>query len=179
MVIRVFVLGLLVLASLSYFIPVENKDKKSAQNDIPLLTFSDSTMYTLTTDSMNRIVHSKSALRYKDRDVMHEGALLIKGVDKENNEISDTLTADVIIKRAEAYKFLNDVKFRRNDYITLNTDELLYNAETKVATNTLPFEGTYFNNYIKGKNIYLDLDKYYMKAEDSHFEIEVQEKKGK
>lgn len=61
--------------------------------------------------------------------------------------------------------------------MTLNTNELLYNAETKIATNTLPFEGTYFNNYLEGENMYLDLNNYYMNALKTHFEIEI-EKKG-
>lgn len=65
MVIRAFVFLLLVIASISYFIPVENTHKKDGIEDIPLLTFSDSTMYTLSTDSMNRIVYSKEAMRKK------------------------------------------------------------------------------------------------------------------
>ena len=174
MVIRSFVFILFTLAILSYFIPVENRDSKDVDSDIALLTFNDSTMYTLTPDSMNRIVYSKKVLRYKNKDVMHSGALMTRGKNKDNVEITDSFSSDLIIKRGEDFKFLNNVMFTRNDYITLNTDELLYNAQTKVALNTLPFDGKYFNNYIKGKDIYLDLNKYYMRAKETHFEIEVQ-----
>lgn len=173
MVIRVFTLVLLTLSIISYFIPIESSSIKSVNKDIALLTFNDSTMYTLTTESMNRIIYSKELLRYKDRDVLYEGALTLKGKDN-NKEVIDILFADKIIKKDDNFEFLNNVKYKRDDYITLNTDELLYNSKIKIAKNTLPFEGTYFNNYIKGENIYLDLNNYYLKASNTHFEVEVE-----
>lgn len=176
MVIRVFIFALLGLSILSYFITIEDKRKKYASEDIALLKFTDSTMYTLTTDSMHRIVNSKEALRYKNRDVMYEGILTLKAKDNDNKKLTDIIFSDVIIKRGDDFKFLNNVKYLRDDYITLNTDELLYNAKTRIATNTLPFDGTYFNNYIKGKNIYLNLNEYHMKAKEAHFEIEIEKK---
>jgi len=174
MVIRVFVFILLGIALISYFIPVQTNNKNDKDEDIVLLSFNDSTMYTLTPDSMNRIIYSKKVLRYKNRDVMIEGALTLKGKDKDNKEITDILYADINIKREDIFNFFNNVRYRRDDTITLNTDELIYNSKTKIATNTLPFDGTYFNNYIKGEQIYLDMDKYYMKANDTHFEVEIQ-----
>lgn len=176
MAVKLFIFALLCLSTISYFVPVEDKTKKDGIEDIALLTFTDSTMYTLTTDSMHRIVDSKEALRYKDKDVMYDGILTLKGKDKDNKEITDILFSDVIIKRGDDFKFLNNVKYRRDNSITLNTNELLYNDKTGIATNTLPFDGTYFNNYIKGKNIYLNLNEYYMKANETHFEVEVENK---
>lgn len=176
MVIKLFVSSLLLFSILSYFIPVENNTKKNEAEDIALLTFVDSTMYTLTPVSLNRIVNSKEALRYKNKDVMHDGVLTLKGKDSNNKEVTDILISDVIIKRGDDFKFLNNVKYKRDDSITLNTDELFYNDKTGIAKNTLPFDGTYFKNYIEGKNIYLDLNKYYMTAKDTHFEIEVEKK---
>lgn len=179
MVIKIFVLALLGLSVGSYFIPVEKVNKKDVSNDIALLTFNDSTMYTLTPASMNRVVNSKRVQRFRNRDVMYEGYLTLKSKDKENQDITDILYSDVIIKRGETFNFINNVKFLRNDYLTLNTNELVYNAKTKIATNTLPFDGKYFNNTIKGENIYLDLNSYHMKSKNTHFEVEVQREKGK
>ncbi len=176
MVIRFFVISLLILATISYFIPVENKTKADIYNEIAVLIFTDSTTYTLTTDSMNRIIYSKKILRYNNRDVMLEGALTLKSKDKQNKEVTDILYSDIIIKRDDNFEFLNNVKYQRDKYIMLNTNELNYNAKTKIATNSLPFYGTYYNNKIEGKNIYLDINKYYMKAKDIHFEINIEEK---
>lgn len=176
MVVRVFIFALLGFSILSYFIPVEDKRKKDASEDIALLTFTNSTMYTLTTDSMHRIVDSKEVLRYKNRDVMHEGVLTLKAKDNDNKNLVDILYSDVIIKTGDDFKFLHNVKYRRDNFITLNTNELFYNSKTRIATNTLPFDGTYFNNYIQGENIYLNLNKYHMKANNAHFEVEVEKK---
>ena len=173
MVVRIFVLLLLVLSVVSYFIPISNTIKNDSFNDIPLLVFKDSTMYTLTTESMNRIVYSKEVQRFRDRDVMYEGAITLKGQDKSNNKIIDVLYSDIIIKKDELYKFLKNVKFRRDDFITLNTDELFYDSQKAIATNTLPFHGTYYNNKIEGEGLYLDMNSYYMKSSNTHFEIEM------
>lgn len=175
MAIKFFVLFLLVLSAIGYFIPVEDSVDLDKEKDIPMLTFNDSTMYTLTTESMNRVIFAQKALRYSDRDVMYNGSLMMKNKDNPEEEITDLLFSDIIIKRENKFKFLNNVKFTRNDYITVNTDELLYDSETKIATNTLPFDGLYYNNYLKGKNVYLDLNSKLMKAKNTHFEIEVQE----
>ncbi len=177
MAINAFVILLLIFSTLSYFIPVENRAKKNATEDIALLTFNDSTMYTLTPISMNRLVNSEKVLRYKDRDVMYKGTLTLKGKDNNNKEITDIVYSDIIVKRVDKFKFSKNVKYQRDNYITLNTDELYYDAKARVASNTLPFEGTYYNNYIKGEQIYLDLNKYYMKSINTHFEIEIQKKK--
>jgi len=173
MVIRSFILIIFILALTSYFIPVENIDTKKSDEEIPLLVFHDSTMYTLTTQSMNRIVYAKQVLRFSKRDIMHEGALTIKNFDKNNDFITDVLYSDVIVKRGEIYKFFKNVRFKRENFITLNTDELFYNAKEEIATNTLPFEGTYYNNIIKGDNLFLNMKDYYMKSNNTHFEIDM------
>ncbi|AXH12502.1 hypothetical protein [Halarcobacter bivalviorum] len=173
MAIRAFVLILLVLSVTSYFIPVKNIVKKNSEQEIPLLVFNDSTMYTLTTDSMNRIVYAKEVFRFKERDVMHEGALTLKKLDKDNNYVTDVLYSDVIVKRADIYKFFKNVRFRRDNIIALDTDELFYNVKDEVVTNTLPFNGIYNNNLINGENLYLDMKSYYMKSNNTHFEIDM------
>lgn len=176
MVIRAFVLILLVLSVTSYFIPVENIIKKDNEVETPLLVFNDSTMYTLTTDSMNRIVYAKEVYRFEKRDVMHEGALTLKNIDSKNNYVTDVLYSDIIVKRGDIYKFFKNVRFKREDFISLNTDELFYNAKEEIVTNTLPFDGNYYNNTIKGDNLYLDMKSYFMKSNNTHFEIDMKNK---
>ena len=173
MVIKLFVTLLLFFSLVSYFVPVENIDKKDNKEEIPLLVFKDSTMYTLTPESMDRVVYAKEVQRFEKRDIMHEGALTLKKVDKNNKEFTDTLYADIIVKRGELFKFFKNVKFKRDNFISLNTDELFYDSEKELATNSLPFDGTYYNNYIKGESIYLDMKSYFMKAKNTHFEIDM------
>lgn len=177
MVVNIFIFVLLAISTISYFIPVQNVASKKNIEDIPLITFNDSTMYTLTPDSMNRIIDAKQVQRYKTRDVMYNGALTLKGNIKENNEkVTDTLYADIIIKRGENYKFIKNVRYRRDDILALNTEELNYNTKTQIATNDVPFDGTYNQNTIKGESLYLDRTKYFFKSKNTHFEIDVEKK---
>lgn len=178
MAVNIFIFILLSISTISYFIPVENVKTKTNAEEIPLLTFTDSTMYTLTPDSMNRIVDAKQVQRYKTKDVMYKGTITLKGdIDKKTNEnLIDTLYADFIIKREDNFKFIENVKFNRDDFLTLNTDELNYNAKTLIATNSVPFDGTYYNNFIKGESLYLDRTKYFFKSKKTHFELEVEKK---
>jgi hypothetical protein len=175
MVIRIFVLSLLLISLLTYFVPVDNRKTDSKQDDIALLVFDNAIMYTLTTESMNRVVNTKKAVRYKTKDVMYDSFLTLKSKDKQNKEITDMLYADLIVKRDYNFKFINNVKYKRDDYITLNTDELVYNAKDKIATNTIPFNGTYYDHKLKGENIYLNLDDYNFKANNTHFEINLKQ----
>lgn len=173
MVVRVFIFALLAISVISYFIPVQNVEKKNSNKEQPLLVFKDSTMYTLNTDSMNRIVYAKEVFRYKNRDLMHQGALTLKTLDKNNNYVTDTLYSDIVVKRKELYKFFKNVRFKRDDFMALNTDELFYDANKEIATNTLPFYGEYYNNTIKGESLYLDMKSYFMKSKNTHFEIDM------
>ena len=81
------------------------------------------------------------------------------------------MESEVIIKIVEKYKFLNNVKYNRENNIILNTDELFYNGITKIATNTIEFDGIYNNSTINGKGLYLDTNKSIFKAKDTHFEV--------
>lgn len=172
MAIKSFIFALFSIAIISYFMPMDSAKKKDTNEDTPLLTFNDSTMYTLTPASMNRIIYSKKVSRYKTKDVMHEGALTLKKTKKDGSELTDIIYADIIIKKGDTFEFFSNVKYQRDDSITLNTEELIYNSKDEIATNSLPFNGNYFNNKVEGENIYLDLNKYYMKANNIHFEIE-------
>ncbi|RXK01067.1 hypothetical protein CRU98_01035 [Arcobacter sp. CECT 8986] len=172
MVIKFFIYALFAFSLGIYFIPISENNNKDEQKDIPLITFNDSTMYTLNEETTTKIVNAKKASRFKTHDIMYEGEFILKAKDKKVKNATDFISANVIIKKEDNYTFIKDVKFRRDDFITLNTDELYYNDKTQIATNTVPFNGTYYKHYLKGKNLYLDLQKEIMKSKNSHFEIE-------
>lgn len=172
MAIRIFIYVLLSIATIIYFIPVSNEKHKEEEKDLALFTFHNSTMYTLNDVTTTRIVHAKQVTRYKNRDVMYNGEIVLKAKDEKVKNATDIISADVIIKKGVDYTFLNNVKYRRDDFISLNTNELFYNATTKIATNTVPFDGTYYNHYVKGKNLFFDTLKNEMKSTNAHFEIE-------
>ncbi|RXJ87062.1 hypothetical protein [Arcobacter sp. CECT 8985] len=172
MVVKFFIYALFLISLTIYFIPVHLNNEIDKKKDIPLVTFNDSTMYTLNQETTTKIVTAKKASRFKTHDIMYKGNFILKAKDKKVKNATDFISANVIIKKVDDYTFIGDVKFRRNDFITLNTEELYYNDKTQIATNKVAFNGKYYNNYTKGKNLYLDLQKNIMKSRNSHFEIE-------
>ncbi len=172
MVIKSFIYSLLIISILIYFIPISDIQEKKNKEEIPIVSFNNSTMYTLNEQTVTKIVNSKKASRFETKDIMYEGNFILKANDKKVKDATDYISADTIIKQEDNFTFLNNVKFRRDDFLTLNTNELFYNDKTKIATNNVVFNGTYYNHKLKGTNLYLDMKNEIMKSKDSHFEIE-------
>ncbi|KAB7886912.1 LPS export ABC transporter periplasmic protein LptC [Poseidonibacter ostreae] len=175
--IKFFNYSLLLLAVGAYFIPVDNVAKNSDIKDIPLVIFEKPLMYTLNDKNLSRVVDASHAVRYKSRDEMYDANILLKNNLEEKDYKVETLKAQVIIKKGDDLTLRKDVKYNRDDFINLNTDALDYNIITKVAKNSVPYDGYYYNNTIKGTNLYLDGTKNYMKSNKVHFEVEVKNKK--
>ncbi len=172
MAIRVFVYSLLVISVLAFFASSEDKQKKLKLKEKPMIVFHDSIMYTLTEKSMTRIVQSKRAERYKTKDLMYDGKII---TESKNGLYTDYMSADLIVKRNDDFKFLNNAKYNRENFIELTSDEILYNAKTKIATNSLPFQGRYYEHILNGSHLFFDTNKSILKAQQAHFEVELEE----
>jgi len=174
--IKLFNYSLLLLAIGSYFIPVENKVKNNDIKDIPLVVFQKPLMYTITDKNVSRIAEGSHAIKYKNREEIYDADILLRN-NLENKDFNiETLEAQVIIKKGDDLILQKDVKYNRDDFINLNTDALNYNIKTKLAINNVPYNGYYYNNTIRGTNLYLDGTKNYIKSKNVHFEIEVKDK---
>ena len=178
--IKLFTYILLAFSIGTYFIPVENRINNNALKDTPLVIFEEPLMYTINEKSINRIVQSSHAVRYRNRDEMFNADIILKNNDEKQNFNSESLKADIIIKKGDVYSLIDNVKYKRDDFINLNTKELFYNEKTRIAYNKQPYDGNYFDNYVKGKVLYLDINNNFMKSQDIHFEIDMNKKeKGK
>ena len=51
--------------------------------------------------------------------------------------------------------------------------ETFYNDITKIAKNTKPFDAVYNKHFLKGDTIYLDVNNDFVKANNTHFVIDV------
>ena len=169
MAIRVFVYSLLFLSVLSVLLSSDTKSIEEKQEERPLLTFHDSTLYVIGKDGIESMVNSKKALRYKNRDVLLDGKLVSKVKNEPN--LVDSVNANIILKIEDNLTFMNDVNYTRGDFITLKTDQLDYDLKRKIAKNTTSFKGNYHGDSLKGTNLYLDLNKSIIKAKKSHFKI--------
>lgn len=175
--IKLFNYSLLILAVGAYFIPVENVIKNDDSKDIPLVIFEKPIMHTLTEQNVSRTVIASHAVRYKTRDEMFDANVFLRNNLKEKDFKVETLEAQVIIKKGDDLTLRRDVKYKRDDFINLNTNELDYNLTTRLAQNSVAYDGNYYNNYIKGTNLFLDGLNSNMKSNNVHFEIEVKNKK--
>lgn len=173
--VRVFVYTLLIIAIFSFFATVDNKVEKIESKDTALITFNDSTLYTLNSANVSQIVKSTIATRYKYRDEMYDATFVLRAKSLKSKNLTDIISADFIIKRGPKLKLLDHVKYNRGDFISLKTDVLYYNMDTKIAYNHNPFIGTYYNHYLMGSELYVDTVKTYFKSLKSHFEIDLKE----
>ena len=155
MPIKIFTFLLLVLSVGYYFVPVENIKKNELDKDIPLVIFESSFMYTINEESINRIVYSTHAIRYKNRDELYNADIILKNTDKTKNFKIEKLKANLIVKNGNDYTLTDNVKYVRDDFMKLNTNELFYNDITKIAKNTKPFDAVYNKHFLKGDSVYL------------------------
>jgi hypothetical protein len=176
MAIKLFTFILLLLSLGAYFVPVENLKKTLVNKDTPLVVFEDALMYTIDENSINRLVFATHAIKYKNRDEMYNADILLKNLDDTKNFESEKLKADLIVKKGDNYTLLNNVKYTRDDFIKLNTNELFYDDIKKIARNTKPFDAIYNNHFVKGNSVYLDINNEFVKAKNTHFEIDVTKK---
>lgn len=174
--IKLFTFILLILSLGAYFIPVENLKKNLVDKDIPLVIFEDAFMYTIDENSINRIVFATHAIKYKNRDEMYNADIVLKNTDDTKNFNSEKLKADLIVKKGDNYELTNNVKYTRDDFIKLNTNELFYDDIKKIAQNTKPFDAIYNNHFVKGDTVYLEINSDFIKAKNTHFEIDVTKK---
>jgi len=175
--IKLFNYSLFILAAGAYFIPVDNVIKDDDSKDIPLVIFEKPIMHTLNEQNVSRTVNASHVIRYKTRDEMFDADVFLRNNLKEKDFKIETLKAQVIIKKGDDLTLRRDVKYKRDDFITLNTNELNYNLKTRLAQNSVAYDGNYYNNYVKGTNLYLDAFNSNMKSDNVHFEIEVKNKK--
>ena len=177
---RIFTSILLLLALGAYFFPVENLKKNALEKDLPLVIFENPTMYTLNEKNVNRVVVATHAVKYQDRDEMFNADIILKNNDLSKNFDSEKLKADLIVKKADIYTLTNNVDYRRDDFIKLNTDELIYDDIKKTAQNSKPFKSVYQKHILNGNSVFLDINNNFITAKNSHFEIDMTKtEKGK
>ncbi|MBD3829465.1 MAG: hypothetical protein IE890_03145, partial [Arcobacter sp.] len=110
--IKSFVIALLFIATVSYFIPVNNLKKNTAEKDLPLVVFEKPIMYTLDDKSVHRIIIADQAVKYEKRDEMFNANITLKNQDPTKDFNSENLKADLIVKKGDVYTLTNNVKYK-------------------------------------------------------------------
>jgi hypothetical protein len=74
----------------------------------------------------------------------------------------------------------NNVNYKRDDFIKLDTDELIYDDINKTVQNSKPFKSVYNKHILNGNSVFLDMNNDFITAKNSHFEIDMTKtEKGK
>ena len=176
MAVRFFIFFLLFVSTIALFMTINNDTNDTVKKDIALITFKESTMYTINNEKVTRVVQSNKAVKYKTKDHIFNGTFILRANSKNNEELTDIVSADFIEKRESKVKFEKNVKYNRDDFISLSTDVLYYDLNTKIAYNDKPFIGKYYNNFLMGKKLYIYLTKSHFKSKKAHFELNIKEK---
>jgi hypothetical protein len=177
--VKLFVVTLFVVSVFSLFGEITKYVKIKDKKEAPLVTFSEAKMYTLNYDNVLRIVQAQTAVRYKTRDEMYNAMIITRVKDKKKSETKDTVSANKMVKKADLYSFFDDVKYNRDDFMQLRTNELHYDVKKEIAYNSAPFQSIYNGDILNGNNFYLDNKIKAFKAEQSHFEIDLNKQNKK
>ena len=176
MAMKFFIFVIFIFSLFFYMIPVENINKYDSNDNIPLATFENALMYTFNDKNITRVVDAQKVVKYQNRDEMFNADITLKNQDETKTFISERLKANFIVKKADVYTAIDNVKYTRDDFVKLNTNEMIYDNTNKIAQNSKPFNGIYNNHLINGSNLYFDINNDYITAQNTHFEIDVTKK---
>lgn len=180
MAMKSFIFVIFIFSLFFYMLPVQKINKYESSDNIPLATFENAKMNTFNNISMSKIVEAKKVIKYQNREELFDGDITLINQDSNKNFKSENLKADFIIKKDNIFTFENNVKYIRDDIAKFNTDFLIYDNIKKIAQNDRTFDGIYNNHYMKGTNLYADLNNDFMTSKNSHFEIDISKNsKGK
>lgn len=177
MAIRFFAYFLLFGAVFSLFIGVESDLKDSKKYQKPLITFIDSTMTSIDEQKVTQVVQSKEARMYKNKEELYDATIVTRANQYEADDTTDTIVAKKMVKRVNDLRLSGNVLYQRNGTISLRTDKLRYNLESKIAKNNTAFTAVYNGNKLDGKNLYFDGISSYFSADNTNFEILIKDKK--
>lgn len=171
--VKIFVNALLVFSIGVYFIPVENKKTKEDIKDIPLVVFEKPKMYTLSKNTLSRVVDASHAVKYQNRDEMFNANIIIKNEKPQKGFLVEKVKSDLIVNHGDILTFKGNVNYQRDYFINLDTSKLYYNTKDKIAYNDVAYEGNYYKSTVNGTDLYLDMMNSSMKSKNVHFEIDM------
>lgn len=172
--IKLFAYSLLGLSILSFFAKDSVEYKKVEKKDRAFITFEQPIMYTLNEDKVSRIVKAKEVRRFKDRDEM-DYATIIFSDPKNNKDEFHIMSADAISKKENIFSFNTNVKYSKENFLTLLTDEFIYDMDKKIAYNNSFFRGIYKGHELEGNGFVFNQQESLFNANKTHFEINLKE----
>jgi len=171
--INFFILSTIVISLLISNINFEEKKIEIKYQNIPIVTFNDSTYYEINEQRVNKVIVSSQALNYKNRDELYDATIILR--NDFNN--TDTISAEYIYNKNNLYKLYQNVNLllKRDNNITLNSDYIEFDSKNNLAKNNKEFELRYNNSIILGSNLYYDGNIKKINALKTHFMLKLDE----
>jgi hypothetical protein len=177
MALKIFIFLMLVLSTTFYFVPIDILETKKTKEEIPEIIFENATMYSLNEIGVSKIVTASNVLKYKNRDEMYIADIILQNQDKTKDFNIENIKSDKIVKKGNIFDFIGNVEYLRDDFAKVNTEFLQYNEIKKIATNSHPFKSVYKTHNYEGTNLYLDAINDLIRSKNTHFRIDLKDKK--
>ncbi|HFS67432.1 MAG TPA: hypothetical protein ENK67_04395 [Flavobacteriia bacterium] len=165
MAIKIFIASIIVISLL--FINIKHENKLEEKNNVttPNVVFYDSIVYEINEKNVKRIIQSKQALNFDTRDELYDATI----IQRTKDNLSDSLSAEYIIKKAKVYNMYQNVVISRSNGMQLSSDRLVFDDKSKIVSNDTDFTIKKDNSILVGNNLYLDTIKEQFKAQNTHF----------
>jgi len=168
--IKAFIFSLLVL-SISLFIvtiiltPAQIKKSQ----DLPKVTFINSTIYEINTKEVTQIVKSKRAYHYETKEELYDATIILKSKDAKDQEnlVTNTISANLIQITDSMVKFRGDVNYNKSTGTTLESEALDYDRITKHLTGDQKFIAFHDGNKLKGNSLSMQENQNIFKSTDN------------
>ena len=174
---RLFFVSLIFISLVLYFIPVESIKSTKKESDIPQFIFNNATMYSLDETGLNRYVKASQALNYKTKDVMYDANITLYNYDKTKDFYKENLKSKDMLKVQDIYTFTDDVEYKRDNFMQINTDKLIYDDKNKIAKNNTTFNARYYTHKYSGDSLFLDVNSSLISSKNTNFKIDMSNKK--
>ena len=137
------------LMILFLFHPLDIKEQNS--DDVPLLDIDTFVMYELNKDGLQTLMTGEKALRYTDRYVVD----FIDFTDNSKEYISN-MKANTGLYKNDIVTLNGDITYIREDGLAFDTQKMIYNMKTAVATTDVDFLAYREKNNMRGTSMIYD-----------------------
>ncbi len=168
MAIKPFIYFLLILSIVFLIITVVfNQIAPTPTKNIPLVTFTNATMYDINKSNVTQLIQTKKAFIYKKKEELYDATVIIKSQNKHSKSTMDSLHADFIVVTKDLLKFSGNVKYNRDSTTTLHSKALTYDKIKKQIIGKEKFVAYHDGNKLTGSSLTIQKDKTVFKSTDN------------
>lgn len=167
-----FIYFLLVCAIAFLFYEKKEEIHIVSKEEKPIVSFYESTMYSMNDKNVYQVIQSSQAYIYKNREELIDGTIISRSED-DTTIGTNMVTGKSIIKKGDNIFLDGNVNLQLSNSMDINTEQMEYNLKTQVATNKTDFIIIENGDSFKGKNLYLDGTNRNIKADNAQIKIKV------